>query len=318
MNARVVEVAAAVLERPDGSFLMARRPEGKAYAGWWEFPGGKLEAGESARQALARELREELGVEVTEAWPWLNRAFVYPHAHVMLRFFRVTGWRGEPHPHEGQALAWTRADRGMGSPDVAPILPANGPILRGLSLPLEYAISDLERLGEATFLAALDARLEQGLGLVQLREKHLAGADWRRLAGAVAACCRDRGARLMLNADAALASELGVGVHLSAAQLMAATSRPDLEWVAASCHDPRELARAAELDLDFVVLSPVLPTTSHPGAETLGWERFVECLRDYPLPVYALGGLALDDLATARRHGAHGVALKSRAWGVSP
>jgi 8-oxo-dGTP diphosphatase len=318
MNARVVEVAAAVLERPDGSFLMARRPEGKAYAGWWEFPGGKLEAGESARQALARELREELGVEVTEAWPWLNRAFVYPHAHVMLRFFRVTGWRGEPHPHEGQALAWTRADRGMGSPDVAPILPANGPILRGLSLPLEYAISDLERLGEAAFLAALDARLEQGLGLVQLREKHLAGADWRRLAGAVAARCRDRGARLMLNADAALASELGVGVHLSAAQLMAATSRPDLEWVAASCHDPRELARAAELDLDFVVLSPVLPTTSHPGAETLGWERFVECLRDYPLPVYALGGLALDDLATARRHGAHGVALKSRAWGVSP
>lgn len=318
MNARVVEVAAAVLERPDGSFLMARRPEGKAYAGWWEFPGGKLEAGESARQALARELREELGVEVTEAWPWLNRAFVYPHAHVMLRFFRVTGWRGEPHPHEGQALAWTRADRGMGSPDVAPILPANGPILRGLSLPLEYAISDLERLGEAAFLAALDARLEQGLGLVQLREKHLAGADWRRLAGAVAACCRDRGARLMLNADAALASELGVGVHLSAAQLMAATSRPDLEWVAASCHDPRELARAAELDLDFVVLSPVLPTTSHPGAETLGWERFVACLRDYPLPVYALGGLALDDLATARRHGAHGVALKSRAWGVSP
>jgi 8-oxo-dGTP diphosphatase len=318
MNARVVEVAAAVLERPDGSFLMARRPEGKAYAGWWEFPGGKLEAGESARQALARELREELGVEVTEAWPWLNRAFVYPHAHVMLRFFRVTGWRGEPHPHEGQALAWTRADRGMGSPDVAPILPANGPILRGLSLPLEYAISDLERLGEAAFLAALDARLEQGLGLVQLREKHLAGADWRRLAGAVAARCRDRGARLMLNADAALASELGVGVHLSAAQLMAATFRPDLEWVAASCHDPRELARAAELDLDFVVLSPVLPTTSHPGAETLGWERFVECLRDYPLPVYALGGLALDDLATARRHGAHGVALKSRAWGVSP
>jgi 8-oxo-dGTP diphosphatase len=255
-----------------------------------------------------------LGIEVTEAWPWLNRAFVYPHAHVMLRFFRVTGWRGEPHPHEGQALAWTRADRGAGSPDVAPILPANGPILRGLSLPLEYAISDLARLGEAAFLAALDARLAQGLKLIQLREKHLVGADWRRVAGAVSARCRDRGARLMLNADLALASELGVGAHLSGAQLMAAASRPDLEWVAASCHDSSELARAAELDLDFVVLSPVLPTTSHPGAETLGWPRFVDCLRDYPLPVYALGGLALDDLATARRHGAHGVALKSRAW----
>jgi 8-oxo-dGTP diphosphatase len=316
MSARIVEVAAAVLERPDGSFLMARRPEGKAYAGWWEFPGGKLEVGESARQALERELREELGIEVTEAWPWVNRAFVYPHAHVMLRFFRVTGWRGEPHPHEGQALAWTRADPGRPEAchGVSPILPANGPILRGLSLPTEYAISDLAKLGEAAFFAALDARLERGLKLVQLREKHLTGAHWRRVAGDVAARCREQGARLMLNADVALASELGVGVHLSGAQLMAATSRPALDWVAASCHDVRELARAVELDLDFVVLSPVLPTASHPGAATLGWERFVECLRDYPLPVYALGGLTPDDLAMARRHGAHGVALKSQAW----
>lgn len=311
MIASRVEVAAAVIERPDGAFLMASRPEGKAYAGWWEFPGGKVEAGETARQALERELREELGIEATEAWPWINRSFEYPHAHVMLRFFRVTGWRGEPHPHEGQALAWTRAE----APDVAPILPANGPVLRALSLPLEYAISNLAELGEAAFLRALEARLAGGLKLVQLREKQLSGAAWRCLAAEVATRCREHGALLMLNADTALAAELDVGVHLPAAQLMAASSRPDLAWVAASCHDVRELARAAELELDFAVLSPVLPTTSHPGATALGWARFGEWLRDYPLPVYALGGLGAGDLGTARSHGAHGVALKGRAWG---
>jgi mutator protein MutT len=127
MSRELVEVAAAVIERPDGSFLMASRPAGKVYAGWWEFPGGKVEAGETARQALDRELREELGIEVEQAWPWLNRTYNYPHADVMLRFFRVTRWRGEPHPHEGQSFAWTRAE----APAVSsPILPANGPILK--------------------------------------------------------------------------------------------------------------------------------------------------------------------------------------------
>jgi len=312
----VVEVAAAVIEQPDGRFLMASRPEGKAYAGWWEFPGGKVEPGEIPRQALDRELREELGIEVMEAWPWLNRAFVYPHAHVMLRFFRVTRWHGEPHPHEGQSLAWTRVGAGADTPGISPILPANGPILKGLSLPLEYAISDLAKLGEEEFLRRLDLRLEQGLKLVQLREKQLSIEAFRDLAIKVAKRCQACGAHLILNGYESLAKELGVGVHLNAAQLRAAQARPDLEWVGASCHDPVELARAAELEVDFVVLSPVLPTASHPGAQTVGWDRFENWLKDYPLPVFALGGLGSEDLAMARTHGAHGVALKSQAWKV--
>ena len=310
MSEARLEVAAAVIEGPNGRFLMASRPEDKVYACWWEFPGGKVEAGETARQALERELREELGIQVTEAWPWLNRTYVYPHAHVMLRFFRVTAWRGDPYPQEGQQLAWTLAE----ALDVAPILPANGPILKALSLPLEYAISDVAGLGESEFLRRLDLRLATGLKLVQLREKALSPAAFRSLAETVATCCRDRGARLMLNGHTDLARSLGAGVHLDSTRLMACTARPDLEWVGASCHNPEELAHAAELELDFVVLSPVLPTASHSGAETLGWARFSEYLVDYPLPVYALGGLAMADLVTARSLGAHGVALKSQAW----
>ncbi len=304
-----IEVAAAVIERPDGSFLMASRPPGKVYAGWWEFPGGKVEAGETARQALDRELREELGIEVKTAWPWLNRSFSYPHAEVMLRFFRVTDWQGEPHPHEGQTLAWTRA----ALPEVAPVLPANGPILKALCLPLEYAISDAAKLGPEVFLQRLDQGLAQGLRLMQWREKGMPDG----LVDEVAARCRAAGAVLMCNADAALASRLGAGLHLNSKQLLELDKRPAFEWVAASCHDQAELRRAMELEVDFVVLSPVLPTPSHTGEPVLGWPAFSGLLRDCALPVFALGGLGRDDLALARTHGAHGIALKSQAWSTA-
>ena len=307
---QLVEVAAAVIERPDATFLMARRPEGKAYAGWWEFPGGKVETGEATRQALDRELREELGIRVVAAWPWLNRAFVYPHAHVMLRFFRVTEWTGEPHPHEGQVLSWCHARL----PEVEPILPANGPILKALQLPLEYAISDAEKLGVEVFLERLEQRLAGGLRLVQLREQFLAPEAFEDLAREVAARCRTHGADLMLNADAALAAELECGLHLNSSQLMRLKTRPEVALLGASCHGPEELAQAAHLGVDFVVLSPVLPTPSHPGAATIGWERFGAWLADFPVPVYALGGLSRSGLAQARAAGAHGVALKSAAW----
>ena len=310
---QLVEVAAAVIERPDGCFLLARRPEGKPYAGWWEFPGGKVEKGESARAALDRELQEELGIRVIEAVPWLKRTFVYPHAHVMLRFFRVSAWEGTPQPHEGQALVWTQAL----APEVEPILPANGPILKALRLPLEYALSDAEKLGAEVFLERLRQRLAGGLRLVQLREKYLAPAAYAELAHTVAGLCREHSADLMLNGDAALAAHLGCGLHLNSSQLMRMQTRPHVGLLGASCHGPEELAQAALLGVDFVVLSPVLPTPSHPGAETVGWARFSAWLDDYPLPVYALGGLSLDELAQARAAGAHGVALKSAAWRVS-
>jgi 8-oxo-dGTP diphosphatase len=304
-----VEVAAAVIERSDGAFLMASRPEGKLYQGWWEFPGGKVEAGESARQALDRELREELGIEVIEAWPWLNRSFVYPHAAVMLRFFRVTRWQGDPHPHEGQTFAWTHAD----APEVTPILPANGPILKALRLPIMYAVSDAAKLGPDVFLQRLQQRLAQGLKLVQWREKGMPDG----IVEQVAARCRDAGAILMCNADATLASRLGAGLHLNAKQLLELDRRPDFEWVAASCHDAHELQRAIDLELDFAVLSPVLPTLSHPGEPTLGWPAFGELMRNCALPVFALGGLGREDMALARSHGAHGIALKSQAWSAA-
>src|SRR5437868_9592714 len=147
----VIEVAAAVIQRPDGRFLLAQRPTGKVYAGYWEFPGGKIEAGEGAASALFRELHEELGIDVRASYPWITREYVYPHGHVRLNFFRVVSWKGEPHPREDQAIAWQALNRAM----AAPMLPANAPVLAALALPHEYAITDAARIGVPRMLEAL-------------------------------------------------------------------------------------------------------------------------------------------------------------------
>ncbi|MDX8399479.1 MAG: Nudix family hydrolase [Gallionellaceae bacterium] len=307
----IIEVSAAVLQRPDGSFLLAQRPSDKIWAGYWEFPGGKVELGETAQHALVRELREELGIEVQTAYPWLTRVFTYPHATVRLSFFRVTDWTGDLHPHEGQQFSWQQPMQVL----VSPILPANTPILRALELPDLYAISNVGELGVEVFLSRLQLKLDAGLRLVQLREKHMQSNEFRILAQRVLKLAHACGAKVLLNGDVQLAQELGAdGVQLSAQQLIDLHERPTLDWCAASCHNVEELRRAQDLDCDFALLSPVLPTQSHLGAPHLGWESFAAIAAGASIPVYALGGLADGDRQIAWQSGAHGIALLRQAW----
>jgi len=308
---KVVEVAAAVLQRPDGTFLLAQRPADKIWAGYWEFPGGKVEAGETAHDALVRELHEELGIEVLTAYPWLTRVFTYPHATVRLSFFRVTEWRGELYPHEGQQFSWQQAQ----DVRVSPVLPANAPILRALELPALYAISNVAELGVESFLIKLQAQLDAGLQLIQLREKNLTPERLRELAVRTVAMAHAAGAKVLINGDLALAREVGAdGVHLTSLQLAELTERHSVAWCAASCHTDEELQRAQRLGCDFAMLSPVLPTQSHPGAAHLGWERFSALAAGSSIPVYALGGLTRAEMSIAWQRGAHGIALLRQAW----
>jgi len=310
-NIKIVEVAAAVLQKPDGTFLLAQRPADKIWAGYWEFPGGKIEPGETPYHALVRELREELGITVTTAYPWLTRVYAYPHATVRLSFFRVTAWSGELHPHEGQQFSWQHVHEVT----VAPVLPANGPVLRSLSLPDLYAISNAAELGEDEFMRRLAVALDNGLRLVQLREKDYSRDALRALALKMLPQLRRHDARLVINADIELCQEIGAdGVQLTGTQLAGLNARPDVEWCAASCHNAEELRRAEALGCDFALLSPVQATQSHPGAPHLGWEKFAEIAAGASIPVYALGGLTHDDMQTAWQHGAHGIALLRQAW----
>ncbi|MDE2209911.1 MAG: Nudix family hydrolase [Betaproteobacteria bacterium] len=307
----MVRVAAAVIRRADGNVLLAQRPPGKPCAGYWEFPGGKLEAGETAAQALARELREELGIVVRRASPWLTRAFVYPHAHVAIEFFRVVAWEGEPAGHDGQALAWQDPT----AIDVAPLLPANARVLVALTLPSVYGISCAADVGEQTFLARAAAALDGGLRLIQLREKEWEASRRAAFALRLNALAAAHGARVLLNGEADEARQLGcAGVHWTSARLAAAMSRPHDMMVGASCHTRADLERAAALDVDFAVLGPLRSTPTHPQATPLGWDAFERIAAGTRVPVYALGGLDRDDLVAAVAHGAHGIALRRAAW----
>jgi len=310
MTKRVVDVAAAVIERPDGSFLLAQRPTGKVYEGYWEFPGGKVEPGEPIKDALRRELREELGIDVELAYPWITRSYSYPHATVRLHFYRVISWRGEPEPHERQAFSWQYNHELA----VSPMLPANAPVLKALSLPTSMGITCAWQLGIEPALNRLRSALARGLRLVQVREKNLDSVARKDFAVHVMQAVREVAGIVVINSDAQLATTLGAGLHLPSRDLMTARIRPNVEWCSASCHDAAELARACDLGLDFVLLGPVQATLSHCGAPQLGWNKFTDLIRDYSLPVFALGGMRGADLDVARRSGAHGVAMVRGAW----
>ncbi len=310
-NRPFIDVAAGIVIGADGRILLAQRPPGKPYAGWWEFPGGKVEAGESMAQAIARELAEELGIRVLESTPWVVREHAYEHARVRLHFRRVHRWEGGPESREGQAFRWCDP----ASADVQPLLPATIPLLRLLTLPSLYGISAAGELGEARFLRALDQALDHGLGLLQLREPAISGSAFDALFDQVLARCRAHGARLLVNSHHPRSYWTRAdGVHWRSTELAARDQAH--AWVGASCHDVGQLAAASAAGADFAVLGPVLPTRSHPGAATMGWAGLHGLLERTPLPVYALGGLAPGDLPTAQASGAHGVAMISGLFGL--
>lgn len=314
---KLVQVAVAILMQPNGEYLLASRPNGKGWAGWWEFPGGKIESGETPEHALIREAQEELGITPTQIQPWIKRRYDYPATHdaeaktVLLHFFFVYAWQGELQAREGQQFAWQHPRK----LNVSPVLPANAPIMQALSLPPVYAISNLQEMGEHAFLQALQRQLDQGLQLLQIRESQLADDALAKLSEQVLQRCAPYDCHCLLNGSLEQALQLGYqGVHLNSQRLMALIKKPDHLLVGASCHTRAELVYAQSLQLDFALLSPVLPTKSHPEASGMGWEKFAEALNGLEIPVYGLGGMHPEHLPQALAYGARGVAMQRACW----
>ncbi len=307
----LVNVAVAVVQRSDGRVLLAERPRGKLSGGFWEFPGGKFESSEDARRALVRELHEEIGVELDQAFPWMTYDHEYPDKRVRLHVFRVLAWHGTPHGREGQRISW----EDPAALAVDPFLPANDKVLAALNLPAIYAITQADKYGVAGFMPRLAAALERGVQLIQVRERNMTPEQLTQFTRRVVVQAHRYGARVLVNGDPAAAQRAGAdGVHLTSSQLLRLEAPPALGFWAASCHNAHELKRAAELHANFVVLSQVLPTASHPGEPGMGWAGFEALTKGYPLPVYALGGMKLEMLDTAMQHNAHGLALLSGIW----
>ncbi len=311
-EAEVVGVAGVLTDAED-RVLLALRPAHKHLGGMWEFPGGRIETGEDARAALDRELHEELGIEMDACEPLIHVRHAYPEKTVSLWFYRVTKWRGEAHGREGQPVKWLAPAQII----AGELPPADVPVLTALKLPPVYAISAAARFGQRAFLDKAARALEAGTRMIQLREPELAPDAYLSLARDLLNLCRQHQARLILNADPATLGQLDAdGVHLSAKRLIALRTRPlgPDKLVLASCHNEMEIAQAARIGCDACVLSPLLPTASHPGAATLGWKRFQELSITASIPVSALGGMQPQHVATARAHCGQGIAMLSGIW----
>ncbi len=308
-----VHVVAAALVDADGRVLLAQRPDGKHLAGYWEFPGGKVEPGETPLQALRREIHEEIGVRVASAEPLIRIPWRYAAKRIVLDVYRVRAFDGVPHSCEGQPLKWVPAS----ALDPSEMPEADHPVIHALVLPRHYLITPQPDADEDAFLARLDAALARGVRLVQLRAKASDDAALRRLAPACLSRVRAAGGQLLINSRSDLVDEFDLdGVHVTAAQLAALDARPvgAKRWFAASCHGPADLRRAQALGADFVVLGSVAQTASHPQQIPLGWSEFAALCDEAAVPVYALGGLVRDDLDAALAAGAQGIAGISAFW----
>jgi len=311
-NDSVLQVVAAAVFDAAGRVLIARRPQHVHQGNLWEFPGGKIEPGETPEQALARELWEEIGIRPTILRRLIRVPHTYPDRQVLLDVWRVDAFEGSPRGRQQQPLCWLQPDELSNYPFPA----ANQPIIAATRLPLHYLITP--DLGDSELLlTGLAEALAQGIRLVQLRAPSLADSDYAALAQRAIALCRSHEARLLLNAAPELAVQLGAdGVHLNRHRLAACSHRPIPRELlcAVSCHDAAALRKAQAIGADFAVLSPVQATLSHPEAQPLGWQRFEEQVWDTPLPVYALGGVGPADLKQAFAARAQGIAAIRSLW----
>ena len=344
---RSIEVVAGVIRDARGRILLARRTEGRDLAGLWEFPGGKREPGESPEGALVRELREELGIEAEVGDHVITVPQRYPDKRLTLDVREVRAFSGVARGREGQALVWVPPHK-LAAYDMPP---ADVPVVAALEQPDRYLVtpdpggryaaatvlSAVDRVvgnlgqirqrlrrdtppltpAEQRWLQALDRALASGIRRVQLRAHGHDPARWPQLATLAVARCKTAHAEVLVNGDATLAAQLGVGLHLRAAQLAEPARRPmpDGVPVAASCHTLEDLRRAQELGCDFAVVGSLKPTPSHPGEPGIGWEAFARLREAVSLPIYAIGGLGAADLPEARRHGAQGIAAIRAWWG---
>lgn len=307
----MVNVVVAVVRDASGRVLLSQRQAHQDFAHHWEFPGGKVESAETAMQALQRELREELAIECVEAEPLITIPWQYEHKSVCLHAFTITVWQGEARGVEGQALRWFE----VAELSALTMPAANRGILAAIQLPSCYAITgafnDFSELTQGVSHA-----LAQGAGVIQLRSLWQ-GTDYVQAAESILPMVKAAGAQLLLNTELdqwRLLPE--VGLHFSSQRAAQFTQRPVPSSVllSVSVHNLTQLQQAQALDADCVLLSPVLPTQSHPDMPALGWQQAAEWVARATIPVYALGGVSPSHLVQAKALGFQGIAAIRAFW----
>ena len=296
-----LQVAVGVIKNSTGDILISQRAKSAHQGGLWEFPGGKLEANETAQQALKRELQEELAIIVEHCQPLITINHDYSDLSVLLTVFLVDEFTGIAIGCENQAIKWVLATKlnQYSFPE------ANKAIIMAAQLPSYYPIINTNSLTECQ--QQLLHCIQQDYSLVQLRAKQLSANDLQIFLAYAQPLCKQHQLRLLIN-SAMPVTDGYPHRHLTSADLMALTQRPKLSGlVAASCHNLIELKQAQLMDLDFAIIAPVLATTTHPDTLPLGWEIIKQWLKQVNIPVYTLGGMQLNHLNLTNSMGGQGI-----------
>ena len=306
-----VNVSVAILINADYQVLLGQRPFPKSWEGWWEFPGGKIKKNETFVDALYREIYEEIGIKITKFKKWVTRQYSYDNLDVTLQFFKVYKWDGEITPKENQKLVWTN----LKNPNVSPILPANLFIQNAFDLPSYYAITNLSESPKKLFLEQLQEKIDNGLEMIQIREKDISFEELKKFSKEVIKICKPQGVKVIINSYINLAHELKAdGVHLTSKDLNSIKKIPQNLIVSASCHTQKDIDIAEKIKIHFIVLSTVKKTLSHPDMKPMGWNKFRKIANKVNIPIYALGGLGIEDYQIALENGAIGIASQRSIW----
>ncbi len=315
---KLIHVAVGVIIGSNGEILIAKRPQTSHQGGLWEFPGGKVDAGESVVSALRRELMEELSIQVTSAEPLIQIRHDYPDKSVLLDVYVVRNFDGEPAGAEGQPIKWVKpADLTQYE-----FPAANKPIITAVRLPNRYLITG-HFFDEGDFIRRLENAFAQGIQLAQMRIPNLDASLHGTLLNRAFSLAKKNSAHIVLNTDVSTFEKIQcdypsaeIGLHFNSHRAATTSVRPISPdcLFGISCHNESDIRHAEKIGADYLLLSPVKPTASHPGAPGLGWEKFEKLVALAKVPVYALGGVGDDDIKLAVSSGAQGVAGISAWW----
>jgi len=307
-----VHVAVGVILNTKNQVLISKRHDHLHQGGLWEFPGGKVEKEESVETALQRELLEELNIKPIELRPLISVPHDYNDKQVYLDVYKVTAFTGIPVSSDQQELQWV---------DIADlynyIFPAaNAAIVSALMLPDNCVITGAIESVESCKLK-VQVAVARSIGLIQLRQKEMPDVDYLALSNELLDITQSSKTRIILNSSLELFMQTNAdGLHFTGQRLRDCKQRPIAadKLFSVSTHTLEELEHAVNIGADFAMLSPVLPTQSHPGKPALGWETFNDIVRQISIPVYALGGMKPEYIKQAWNHGGQGIAAISALW----
>ena len=297
-----IEVVVGIIHNSNNEVFIAKRQKNQFMSDYWELPGGKVEPGEDHVNAIKRELFEETGITVKNCKLVQKIQHIYPEKTINLSVYSIDDYLGGPVGLEGQEITWSSADKLKNFK----LLPTMWRIIHKFSLPKFYWITPDNHQSDKVFNEC-KKRLSNGIKFIQLRSKTSLDTTYIEK---IYRLCRENQAKLILNTPNKTFNETCDGWHLSSLELMSLKERPVIEekLIGASTHGIDEALHAENISADYISLSPIEKTLTHPNSIPLGWKDASDIIGKCNLPVFLLGGMNKELVEKALSIGAQGVA----------